>query len=378
VIDWLTIRFPCHAAKDFRGDKIIKVDANGRTIYEISARHEVRGSFCSDVTLRPLEELSPTRLSPLEIERARLDGGRRARQALEDRAFYNGPGFQISGCPPKFLQGHNCFGDEDLRGYAVAMIEDALTRINVSLWPEERAGLEAGKFKILRVDVTQMLELSSSAAVNAVIRACEYGAALRRRGHGQIYSGGESVVFGAGSRRWSLTMYAKGVEMKKHPPKLKEAECEKLQEYAARALRVEIRLHGKELAGQNLEFGSAWRQDTAARLYNEYIAAVNIAGDVAMTDDFVNTLRPALRDAYKQWRDGVDLRDPSVMTKRTFYRHRAELLKFGVDIAMKQPKKAAFNVIPLRSVFEAKPLGIPDWARGTPLYFDTSRVTTKA
>jgi II/X family phage/plasmid replication protein len=164
-------------------------------------------------------------------------------------------------------------------------------------------------------------------------------------------------------------MYAKLLEMRKHRPKgLSDDEFERLCEYAKSALRIEIRLHRLELAEKGLDFGYAWTPETAVRLYNEYVAAINIAGEVAMPENLAEQLPGALRSSYMLWRDGVDLR--SRLKKPTFYRHRAGLLKFGVDIAVKVPRNASANIVPLRSVFEAVPLGVPEWARGTPLYFD--------
>jgi II/X family phage/plasmid replication protein len=58
----------------------------------------------------------------------------------------------------------------------------------------------------------------------------------------------------------------------------------------------------------------------------------------------------------------------------TFYRHRAELLPHGIDIATLVPREGVSNVVPLHRVLEAVPVSVPDWAIGTPLYFEPRRV----
>ena len=41
----------------------------------------------------------------------------------------------------------------------------------------------------------------------------------------------------------------------------------------------------------------------------------------------------------------------------------------GIDIAVKQPRETS-NVVPLVVTLVGREVGVPDWAKGTPLYFD--------
>ena len=59
-----------------------------------------------------------------------------------------------------------------------------------------------------------------------------------------------------------------------------------------------------------------------------------------------------------------------MLPRRTFYRHRTALLAHGIDIGVKQERVPESNVVPLRAVLHAFPVGVPDWAIGTPLYFE--------
>ena len=71
------------------------------------------------------------------------------------------------------------------------------------------------------------------------------------------------------------------------------------------------------------------------------------------------------------WKDGVDLR--AMYPKASFYRYRAEFLKKGIDIAIRQPSKPE-NVIPLIRVLRPEAISqIPDWAIGTSLYFEPKK-----
>lgn len=90
-----------------------------------------------------------------------------------------------------------------------------------------------------------------------------------------------------------------------------------------------------------------------------------------LSAEVLDSLKPSVRMAYQSWEAGCDLRE--VLPARTFYRHRATLLPHGVDIATLVPREVS-NVVPLFKVLEAVPVSIPDWAEGTPLYFEPRRI----
>jgi II/X family phage/plasmid replication protein len=75
--------------------------------------------------------------------------------------------------------------------------------------------------------------------------------------------------------------------------------------------------------------------------------------------------------SYETWLAGGDLR--SMLPRRTFYKFRSELLVHGIDIATIQSREAS-NIVPLVRILEAVPVGVPEWAQGTPLYFEPRRV----
>jgi II/X family phage/plasmid replication protein len=68
------------------------------------------------------------------------------------------------------------------------------------------------------------------------------------------------------------------------------------------------------------------------------------------------SLPKALLSTYRMWQAGDDL--TSKLSRATFYRHRRQLLPYGVDIAIKS------NVIPLKTrtrVIKLGPVSMPDW-----------------
>ena len=65
--------------------------------------------------------------------------------------------------------------------------------------------------------------------------------------------------------------------------------------------------------------------------------------------------------SYFTWLAGEDLKQ--ILPRPTFYRYRAELKKYDIDIGIiRDMKEDKNNVIPLVRVLEAQPVGVPDWA----------------
>jgi II/X family phage/plasmid replication protein len=92
---------------------------------------------------------------------------------------------------------------------------------------------------------------------------------------------------------------------------------------------------------------------------------------VANTPPDFEKLPPRLRGPVQLWYAGHDLK--TLYPRATWYRYRSEILKAtSLDIALSSPHKAeeVTNVVRLVTVLEAKPTVIPDWAYGTPLYFE--------
>lgn len=287
------------------------------------------------------------------------------------------PGVQVSGCPAKFMQGHNIFGSCDLRGLVIELLT-ALCRAR-GLRPS-LADVDdwiAGRIRLQRVDVTRSVDLASEPRVRAVLRAAERCGRLRHRGRGHAHDG-LSVIFGKGSRRWSLTLYAKGPELSRpgHALPLDLPERERVTAHASGLLRQEVRLQSLELASLELSEVSAWTLGTSDSVLGAKLSGMELSEASLMAKELPG-LPPKVQLVYVAWRGGLDLR--AMFSRSAFYRHRAELLKHGVDIAVVQPTPEwAKPVDPefapgeLRAILLGPEAPVPEWAKGTSLYFEPS------
>lgn len=279
------------------------------------------------------------------------------------------PAIWVSGNPAKWFQGHNIFGSENISGLVLEMLKRICASISLVPSADDLALWDAGAIKLERVDVTHSFDLGTLPRVRNSLRSLDSTANLKHRGRGHFK--GDSLTFGKGSRRWSLTLYAKGAEIavKGHQLPMNLAETS-LPALAQGLLRAEVRLLPMQLAEEQLEWLSYWGDNTGSELHSRFLAKLQIAETTMLDAEVLDGLTGRLQLAYQAWKDGHDLR--ATLSRPTFYRYRTELLRCGIDIAVKQVRMGhdLTNVVPLRTVLHAYPVNVPDWAIGTPLYFE--------
>lgn len=344
MIDWLTVVITA-LHKPVNGGRVISLDQEGEILWDIDKRLEVEGSYSSKVVVRTIES-------------------------------YGGVGLKlwISGNPSKYFQGHNLFGSHDLPKLARAFVLDVVGKLGIELRPEDRELVNLGMYQLTRVDCTGMFDLPSREDVRAWIR--EASKVMKGKYQSaKLHSSEQTVYLGQESRRVSLKAYCKADELDKRPlpGDLPHQDHENLLRFAENKLRVEVTFRSMWLKRRGLETVMHWGYNTASDLLRERLGAVNLPENVPLVnqDQDLEHLPPRLRAVYKLWAQGEDLRN--LYPKRTYYRYRAELLKEGIDLNSPPRKAETSNVVPMWRYLVAEPAGVPEWALGTPLYFDPSR-----
>ena len=311
--------------------------------------------FCLDWSVLKRMTFEGSHSSTIQIQSTRDEFGR--------------PALWVSGNPAKWFQGHNIFGVDDLHGLVLEMIERVCSSVGITPTAQNRLEWKEGLIRLSRVDVTYSFDLGSLARARNALAALDRSANMKFRGRG--FFRGDSLIFGKGSRRSSVTLYLKGaeIEVKGHelPLLLKETH---LPVVAAGLLRAEVRLLGLELKDRGLEYAHRWGDNSASELHRVFMEHLQISEAFMLDPEVIDGLPGRLQLTYQSWREGHDLR--TMLAHRTFYRYRTELLKHGIDIGVKQERRedAPSNVVPLPVVLHARPFETPDWAIGTPLYFE--------
>ena len=84
------------------------------------------------------------------------------------------------------------------------------------------------------------------------------------------------------------------------------------------------------------------------------------------------SLKRCFRDTYLMWREGIDL--APLMTVPTLYRHRHELMRYGIDIFITRDKEAIAEIIPLKRVISGQLYETPSWAFSQGLIFQPNTI----
>jgi II/X family phage/plasmid replication protein len=339
MIDWMSMSVPLRHPSFIQGGKLIKLNKDETAIeWDSAAWDSIEGSHESSIRIR---STSP--------ELRSLD---------------------IQGNPVKWFQGHNVFGTDDLAGLVVATYRAVAKRLGITPDARDLADVLAGNCTLTRVDLNNGYRLESRGAVMASIRALDNAARLTHRGRGTL-KGDSTIYFGESSTYWSMKFYSKGAEIEAKGHRLPEAlRVGPLEQYADCLLRQEVTLRSRELHRCGLDRVDAWGHNQARKSFLHYQEKIVLSEEVDLSPATLEALPPKLQGVYALWKNGTDLR--TIYTRRTFYRYRAEMLKFGLDIAIVQLRDPALHRPQLRLVLNACEASIPEWARGTPLFFEPS------
>lgn len=353
MIDWITAVVPCTHVEPIRDGCFQRVDGSGEVEWSSDRRLMVKGSHDSAISIRTA--------------------------AWEGDCTH----IEVSGNLAKFFQGHNLWGSDDLPGLLWEFLRwlaiEHGTKASPLVSPTESdiAAWRDGSITLQRVDVTESFHLANLGEVLSWLRIAEQTAHLAHRGRGQLTKG-STLYFGKNSRRWSLKLYAKGQEIRA-PGHGQNAvlNLPSAVEWADRTLRAEMTIRSMELKRLGLGHVSGWMiRDgvpfESAELLREKLGAMTMTTTATLSDDVLATLTSSQRLAYAAWLAGEDLR--ALLSNGSFYRLRSKLLPHGIDVATVMPKEGTSNVVPLHRVLEAVPATIPDWAIGTPLYFEPRRI----
>lgn len=201
---------------------------------------------------------------------------------------------------------------------------------------------------ISRIDLTKNYETGSLSNARAYL---EFLATQQGNARLKVATSpdGETVHWGAGSRRLYSKVYIKSTEMRKHgmPHDLIEY-CEKVG-----IVRFEITAKATQLVDMHCNYLGGFDMKKLEILFNERAALLTRAEHSV---DDLEELPNAFRRTARDYLAGDDLaRRLSVSTHR---RHRLALLPYGLDIAVRR------NVIefkPRVRVIELKPASVPSW-----------------
>jgi len=341
MIDWQRKRF--YLLHDpIPAGRVLSIDHDGTMEWETPKRLSIRGSYESTCRLRS-------------------QGGNGRGQATELYVDVN---------PAKFIQGHNVFGSED----NMALAEEVMRRICFAVpnLPHDFAIKKAreGDFLQLGIHIARSFDAGSLTRAHSIQEALALKSRTRS-GRCQSRAGTNYWNLAKRKTRWLAKSYLKFEEitsrLKGH--KLPEGLSNiGLEDFAKNLIRIEFEIYKQELIERTipLEYGHQFTESVIENLYQEYWERIEMSAQAAIASHELESLMPHIRSTYLMWKEGLQVRGH--MSKPTFYRHRCELLPFGIDIAIPNDHQSS-NVIPLIQIIEAKPVSTPQWAYEKGLIF---------
>lgn len=341
MIDWVTAIIPFEH-QPLNSGSVLKVLPDGEIDWEAPCRLQVEGSHEETISVRS-------------------HGGSGEGQATE---------LVISGNPAKYLQGHNVFGSDDLLSLVYDTFHSVCSALALEVPAAVVSDVAAGNYRLNRVDVNYMFALGTLSDVKSWLRAAEYKSKTR---HGRPASKSGTLYWGKHSRRWSMKAYSKGEEIRgpKSHRLPRRFSSTPIEEFAQDKLRVELTLRTKELEKIGLMKARNWNQTKPREAFSDYLERIDMSEQVALSTEKLLELPHRLKGTYILWKSGENPREN--MCRQTFYRHRRELLEYGIDINLAVEKPDRSNVVPLIRVLEAKPVEIPDWAFDQGLVHSSTR-----
>lgn len=222
---------------------------------------------------------------------------------------------------------------------------------------------------VTRVDITRNFSVGGKENAYHFMRYLQGQQASRLKTG--TYGDGETVDWGRGSRRLYFKAYLKGPELLRHAARatpgdsfIKPAPDPYVLQLAdwcdsVGLVRVEMTFKATKLHDMGCHYLGGFDMK---QLELEFEQRCEVLTRASADVDELTELPKALLSTYRMWQAGDDL--TVKLSRATFYRHRRELLPYGVDIAIKS------NVVPLKTrtrVIQLGPVSMPEFYELPPI-----------
>lgn len=265
---------------------------------------------------------------------------------------------EIDGNITKFLQGHNVWGSDDHLGLAKSLIEWLIFKDpnNQVDCPDPFVFLNPKDWVCNRIDITSYADVGSRHNVRTTLDA------IALTGHTKYQRANATkgtVYFNKNSRRWGFKFYDKFKEVsaagKAHKIKAAAPIQDLLSKSVESKIRCELVLRQNEMRDRDIiTLGDL----EPLNLFKEYLNRLKFESNNRMTSEQVHDLPKKLKLTYLAWSQGHDVR--SLVSDATFYRHKSDLAKLGIDLDQ-PPRKidAPSNVVSFSRYIEMMPVVMP-------------------
>ena len=210
----------------------------------------------------------------------------------------------IEASVPKYLTGQNIVGREELLDQCIALIDDVLPKLGLVPTPAERTAINAGIFKMVRIDFAMHCDCGTpdrAVALMTALRSLVFAKAKDASAYGI-----ETVYVNQHSSHWTLRCYRKDLEIAK-PSRalpLNVYGRDYLMGKVQNCVRLELVLRARELTRLGLNDPSVWSVDGAHKRMQMWINRLSDVEGVCPSVDRINELSAGMQTKLLGWLAG--------------------------------------------------------------------------
>lgn len=280
---------------------------------------------------------------------------------IQVRTMNSGTELFFEGSPFAFRYGQNVFTSNNLLEGCSFVIKCGVKKFGIK--PPDNLSRQwgMGNFNLKRIDLAVNFQLESESEVLNVIK--QIGRQLHESGS-SMQSCNSTVYFRPRmGKDYSICFYAKEAQMRQAQRYAEFPNAGRLVNECENTVRVELRLHASELRTLGLEKVSAWKSDTAAKVFRKYWAKVRFLNVTSgpITDSDFEGMPKGIRAVIALHKSGVDI--TRIYSKRTCQRYRKIFRELGIDLRC--PNQPLESITSLDKYLSPKKVikGAPAWMK---------------
>ncbi len=202
-----------------------------------------------------------------------------------------------------FLTGQNVVGREELLEDCAALILAVLSLAEIPVSAAKKRAIENGKFRLLRVDYAMHCDCGTRERADALMTSLRRSLVSSNRDF-SCY-GDETLYLGQLSRRRTLRIYRKDIELEKRPLSARVYRRDKWMAKVTGVVRFELTLRAVELKRLGLDVPGAWNSADARERMREILMGISRVDGVVPNIDRRDALDGKTRLKFDAWCSGV-------------------------------------------------------------------------
>jgi len=285
----------------------------------------------------------------------------------------------VSGNPMKFLTGQNLIGTNRVRTLAYQFLCAVCEAAGLQPTEAERTSWKSGDCRLTRIDIAGFAILPGPEWKTRVIKALRLAHAWRASNIRALRFGYFAIIAG---KQKVFVVYDKTRQLGSpgEVPEVLGADT-RFMKLVKRALRVEVRLFGKELRARELGQIGNWRGVSVRNLFIGELKKRMVKGSVARSAAGTGTGTRMLDLERIVWEQGGDVLDG--LPRATKHRRMREHANRGCDLSVPHAVAADKSLVDLTQVFADNniriraPRRLRNWAPLKKLFADGPVNTTE-